>query len=695
MQNIVLVGNPNTGKTTLYNGLTKSNEHVGNWHGVTVDKVQKEIEYGGKQYNIVDLPGTYSLTPFSMEEKCTAEYIKNNIQDIYLCVCDSRNISKNLYLYLQLLEVDRNAILVLNEFEENKNAEKIKNKIKNKLNIEILSKKFKKNKKNEDIFAKIDNFCKNNIHLDYLKNFPIKEINNIFKKISIDYKFFTMRFLEGSKEYLNLDISQDDMNYLDKLQKYDYPQKIAQCRYKFIDEIFGQENAITYSKLDNFFLNKYSAIPIFFAIMFLIFYLTFSGVGEFISRVFERLIFDVVGQSILDYVCANCSILWVQSLFGDAIIGGVGSVLIFLPQVVLLFLFLNILEESGYLSRVAYIFEGIFAKFGLSGKGIFTWLMGFGCTATALLTAKNLNNKNQKIKTILTTAYLPCSAKLPTFAVICGAFFGGGVGIIFLLYLIAILVALFMAYIFNKNIPPQNENFILEFSQYQNPINLHLFKLVGLNSLNFIKRVGGYILAYSVIIWLLQSFDWSLHYVGDSLGDGILKSIAQFICPIFAPIGLDNWGIVCCLIAGLAAKELIISTMGIINGVDSGLGGQIGATLLSTSAVIHLSTPSALSFLTFILLYVPCIATYSVMRVEIGKKYTLIGYGVMLVVAYISSYIVYNASSIFVALGSVAGIMVLLSIILIATILVLLLHFRHQKCCGCNGICSACRKIKK
>ncbi len=688
MQNVVLIGNPNTGKTTLYNGLTKSNEHVGNWHGVTVDKVSKGVKHNGMQYNIVDLPGTYSLTPFSMEEKCTANYIKNNVDDIYLCVCDSRNISRNLYLYLQMLEINKNCILIINEFKQNKNIKKIKNNLK----TQIYSQNLKNNKKLNNIFNEINNYKKNKIKLNYLNNFPIEKIDNIFKKISDNYRFFTMRFLEGDKEYKNLKISDSERVYLDSLQQYDYPQKITECRYAFIDKILGQENNFLFSRLDKVLLNKYLAIPIFFAIMFIIFYLTFSSFGALLSGAFEWLIFDVLGQWLAEWVCTNCPVLWVQSLFRDAIIGGVGSVLVFLPQVVLLFFFLNILEECGYLSRVAYIFEGMFARLGLSGKGIFTWLMGFGCTATAILTAKNLNNKNQKIKTILTTAYLPCSAKLPVFAVIIGAFLGGGnIGIIFLLYLSAIIVAVIMAYLFNKIVPPQNQSFILEFPQYQNPINRQLFKLVGINSLNFIKRVGGYILGYSIVIWILQSFDWSLHYVGGSFDSGILKSVAQFIAPILAPIGLDNWGIVCCLIAGMAAKELIVSTMGIINGVEN---GKIGASLLSAGAVIHLSMPSALSLLTFILLYVPCIATYSTMRAEIGRKYTIIGYLIMLVVAYTSSYIVYTTFSIFAKFGGGVGVSIIFTIIFIATILIKLGRCRNNKCYSCNKNCGKCANIE-
>lgn len=402
-------------------------------------------------------------------------------------------------------------------------------------------------------------------------------------------------------------------------------------------------------KLDKILLNKYLAIPLFLLIILFIFYITFGSVGAFFSGVLEYIIVDIIGTPILSLL-QGLGVDFIYSLFKDGILGGVGSIASFLPQVLLLFLFLTILEESGYMSRLAYLLEGICNKVGLSGKSVFTFLMGYGCTATAILTAENLESKNAKIKTVLTTPFMACSAKLPVFAVLGGAFFGAGnVLVIFLLYILSAVIGIVVVNILDKTILPNNESsFLLEFPPYRVPKARVVAKSVGKNAKQFIKRVASYILIFSVLIWFLQSFTFTFSYIGGTQQKSILQTVSEFIAPVFAPLGFGEWGAVSALFAGLIAKELIVSSIGIINNVGAGDVELVGVSLLATSSAVHFSTAGVLSFLTFVLLYTPCVATISAMRYQVGAKWTAFSVALQLVVAYIGAFVVYNLACLFV-----------------------------------------------
>ncbi len=765
-QSVLFVGNPNTGKTSLINRATKSALHIGNWHGVTVGATARHLAISGNVDTLIDLPGTYSLCPYSLEENVTAECVATKNMPV-LNICEQNNLRRNLLLTLQLLELGIPTTLLVNRFGKTKNTPTI-------FDEQALSKLLGAPVQTIDFFSKIEieNFFKsyqpNNEYkkytLPYLKDFPLEKLkkiiieNNLLKEFSPQnlskenneksLKFVIMRALEKDKKTIEKLQKNDEIMTI--LNACDYQSRLYEARYKYIDFLLEncnynlqkteqeklqttqevqkmpkktQKNAFfscfsrknkqnikldansspktkrstTTEKIDKILLNKYLALPIFALIMLAVFYLTFSSVGAYISGIFEFVIVEVIGAPLLFFIEYKIGTGFVYSLVANGIIGGVGSVVSFLPQVILLFLFLTILEESGYMARLAYLMEGIFNKVGLSGKSVFTFLMGFGCTATAVMTAQNLNNRNEKIKTVLTTPFMACSAKLPVFAVIGGAFFANGnVFVIFLMYIFSALLGILIANLLDKTrLKNTDSSFILEFPPYRMPAAHTLFSSVCKNTKEFLTRIGGYIFFFSIIIWLLQSFTLSFEFIGGNSAQNapqndkisILQSIAQILAPLFAPLGFGEWGAVSALLAGLIAKELIVSSIGIINNV-SATNELVGASLLLPTSAICFTPASALAFLTFCLLYTPCIATISVMRAEIGAKWTIISVAIQLVVAYICAYFVYKITSIILLYGCLVGLIILLAICPICyAVAKTINHFSHPTpCAHCSNL---------
>ena len=431
---------------------------------------------------------------------------------------------------------------------------------------------------------------------------------------------------------------------------------------------FNKNKQLTFKGyyLDKILLNKYLALPIFLFIILFIFFITFGSLGAFLSDSLEYLIVDLIGTPILNLL-DTIGVEFIYSLFKDGILGGVGSIVSFLPQVLLLFLFLTILEESGYMARLAYLLEGICNKVGLSGKSVFTFLMGYGCTATAILTAENLESKNAKIKTVLTTPFMACSAKLPVFAVLGGAFFGASnVFVIFALYIFSAVIGIVVVNILDKTIlPNKDSSFLLEFPPYRVPKMKILLKSVGKNTGQFLSRVANYILIFSILIWFLQSFTFTLSYVDNLSEKSMLQTIAEFIAPVFTPLGFGEWGAVSALLAGLVAKELIVSSIGIINNVGAGSVDLVGTSIIATTSAVYFSPASVLSFLTFCLLYTPCVATISAMHSQIGTKWTVFSVVMQLVVAYIGSYVIYKVALLFEYFKPVTAIFIVIVISLL------------------------------
>lgn len=666
---ILLVGNPNTGKTTLFNSLTKSSEHVGNWHGVTVSEKEKPFSAFEKKFVLVDLPGLYSLTPLSYEEEVASKYIFENSSCPIINICDINNLKRNLFLTLQLKEVSSEIILFVNTFQNIKNNKTLKEKIKQAESaLKKLDVKFfignAENKKD------IQKFKKLLLNLKLNTNNQIKKIENKYKKEN------NLNFLHENREAF---------------------LKINSC---FGSEI-KEERAYGNSKLDKILLNKYLALPIFFGILFLVFYLTFFSLGAALSDLLRELIQNVVGGQIVSWLRSVCSVAWVVDLVETGIIGGVGSILSFLPQVILLFFFLSLIEDSGYLARVAFLFEDIFAKVGLSGKSVYSLLMGFGCSTTAALTARNMEDKNAKIKTAILTPYMSCSAKLPIYAVIGGAFFGASnVLIIFGLYMLGVVVAILLSLLLEQKVlKSKAQSFILEFPAYRIPSPKRTFKILWENVKLFLIRIGTVIFSLNLIVWVLQSFSFGFKFVPTEGGTSMLKAIGTVIAPIFVPLGFGNWGAASALVAGLAAKEIIVSSIAMFNGVDvlgDSMKSQTMRSITSPLSVVFFTPASALSFMVFCLLYSPCLATISVFKKEIGGKWTAISVALQFAIAYILALLTYNIYRLVEGLGAVNSIFIFLGLGLII-ICSCYLYFKFKKrnfCSYCKdkSSCKNCRK---
>ena len=705
MKEILLIGNPNTGKTTLFNNLTKSNEHIGNWHGVTVEEKRKKFNAGGEDFELVDLPGIYSLTALSFEEQVAVDYILKGSDKLMINICDLNNLQRNLYLTLGLLELGANILLAINTMGSKKPFNEVDvYKLKEKLGVEVFL--FNASSKKDIaelklLIKKMSDKPKKGImpsYINKLENYQefklIKNSLNVKEKDRLN--FYTIKILENDQKI----IEKCGFNNKNIKLNADFIQKIAKIRYEYISCISEktikkiQKRAYGESKIDKIILNRFLSIPIFLGIMALIFYLTFFSVGAFFSSILSDFIQNVIGANLVNFIASVCDIPWVIGLFENGIVAGLGSILSFLPQVVLLFFFLSILEDSGYLARLAFSFEDIFKKLGLSGKSVYTLLMGFGCSATAALTARNMEDKNSKIKTAMLTPYMSCSAKLPIYAVLGGAFFGASnIFIVFSLYLLGVVVSIILSMILEKTaLKSKNQSFILEFPPYRIPSFKRVLNIIGDNLKQFIIRIGSVIFAMNIIVWLLGSFSFSFTYVPDTGGVSMLEGIGKFLAPIFIPLGFGNWGATSALIAGLVAKEVIVSSIAIFNGIDVNAGSmteQVQSSILNPNSAVYFTPASALSYMVFCLIYMPCIATMSVLNKEIGTKWTVISIIIELVIAYLLSLVVYNLYNFINIFGLGYFAILLIGLIIIGvSVTFIIKHLKSKdKCKACGYKC--------
>lgn len=697
MKNFLLIGNANTGKTTLLNSLTKSDEHTGNWHGVTVEEKQKFFRHQGQVFSIVDLPGVYSLNALSIEEQVSINYIFNNDNKSALIIntCDINTLNKNLFLTLDLLSQNKNLVLAINTMGQKKYPKYDLKKIEEELKIKVFVFDFNNKKQIEDFKKNIsENYekynKKNNINYceKFLEDNILKILNEKSKKNNLKL-FEIIKIIEKNnyycKKYNNLKVDEIDCFLLSK-NKYNYINNLL--NYKVYNKTYGNE------KIDRILLNKYLAIPIFIVILLSIFYVTFFGPGLWCSNLLSDLIQVKIGGVVTSWVENVCKIDWVIGLIKNGFFAGVGSLISFLPQVVLLFLFLAILEDTGYFSRIAFMFEDLFNSIGLSGKSVYTLLMGFGCSASAVLTAKAMDNKTAKIKTAILTPYMSCSAKLPIYSVLGGAFFGAGnVFIIFLLYLIGVFTAFVVSLLLEKiGLKSKETAFLIEFPPYRFPKFKRICKIAWQNLKIFLIKVTTIFISMSVIIWCLGNFNFAFEYVAFSDKKSILQYVGEFLAPIFEPIGFNNWGAVGALIAGIVAKEIIVSSLAIFNGVSiygENANSQIGYSLTRTDSVVSFTASGAISYLTFCLLYCPCLATMAVMKKEIGFKWTMIAIILQLLFAYVMSFIVYNLFKLSEIIGLCS-----LTFLAFFSLVILLSIFRVVDYLKNRNKCKICGKCK-
>ncbi len=700
MREVLLVGNPNTGKTTLFNALTKSNEHVGNWHGVTVDNKKNSFFVGEEEVVLVDTPGVYSLCPLSFEEEVAVSTILGERGKKILNICDQNNLQRNLYLTLCLLESGCDVVLAINEIDKKPIFKVDCDKLSKLLGIDVVQINAEKK-----------------IGFEKLKTALVKEGSvarqlPYLKELKVDEK--TLSFKDVRKEFLLVKLFERDEKFFKKLgfsdgEKFfsdlpsDSTQQIATLRYAFIDKILADcaqrtDKVYGKSKLDKILLNKWLAFPVFFLVLAVVFYLTFFSLGAWLSDGLSGLL-EILSSPILAFIKNTFGASWFFDLFNVAIFGGVATVLSFLPQVVLLYFFLSILEDSGYMSRIAFVFEDILGKIGLSGKSVYTLLMGFGCSTTAIMTSRNMDDKNAKIKTAILCPYMSCSAKIPIYTVIGGAFFGAkNIFVILGLYVLGVVVAITISKILDiTTLKSKTQTFILEFPPYRMTNIKRVFKILWLNLKSFIFKVGSIMISMNVIVWLLSSFSFKFSYVPENGCVSMLESVGRVLAPAFAPLGFGNWAIVCSLLAGLVAKEVVVSSIAMFNGIDASATRLVSQSiLLPTSVVCFASTSSVISFLVFCLLYTPCIASIAMLSQEIGKKWTFISIVIQFFSAYVLAFVVYNISFAIEIFGCAAVLLALLALMIAVVCFVFVFkRLKNKKCSfaceGCDRFCK-CRK---
>ncbi|HEY8444313.1 MAG TPA: ferrous iron transporter B [Clostridia bacterium] len=581
--NALMIGNANTGKTTIFNELTKSDFHTGNWYGVTVSGVKKEFKHKDNIIILEDLPGIYSLKLAGAEERVTLERLKRGA-DVVLNICEVKSLARNLYLTLQLKAIGVNMIVAVNMADEQKDFT---------IDFDLLSKKLQ--------VPVIPISAKKKINLETLCDEIIKSAAKP-KNLAPDIE----------KALSDLD---------------------AQSVYAYIDSLMPkikkqQKPASELSKADKIILNKFLCLPIFILIMGAVFFLTFELAGRYFSDVLGLGIEKLQKAVSVGLAKAGASEGF-NNLICEAVLGGAGSVIEFLPQITFLFLGLAILEDSGYMARAAYVLDGALQKLGLNGRAAYTLLMGFGCSATAVFTAKSIEQPSVRLKTVMITPFMSCSARMPVFLAIAGAFFARNSYLaVTALYLGGIAAACVWALILNKflKIDIKENDFFVELPPYRLPSFRRVIKVVGKEIKNFFIRVCTILFLVNMIVWVLGSFNWRFGYVGLA-GDSILKDISQFLLPAFRPIGITKWQAVSALIFGLVAKETVISTI---------------ATLGGISFVLP-SWRQAVPFLVFVLLYSPCVATIAAISKELGRKWAAISFFIHLFTAYIISMLVFNA----------------------------------------------------
>ncbi len=652
-----LAGNQNCGKTTLFNQLTGSNQHVGNFPGVTVDQKTGEIR-GQKNCMVVDLPGIYSIRPYTNEEIVTRDFILNEKPDGIINIVDATNIERNLYLTLQLMEMQIPMVLALNMMDEVRNNCGTIDTVKmsEELGIPVVSISASKNEGIEELVKNIVHVSKNKIKptvTDFCKQGPVHRcIHSVAHQIEdhainagIPVRFAATKLIEGDpiiKE--KLELTQNELESIEHSivqmeaeHQMDRNAALADARYDFIEMIcrntvvkcrISKEHKRSV-KIDNVLTHKYFAIPIFIGIMFTIFYLTFNVFGTFLSDLLALGIDALTGlvDSALTAYGINPV---VHSLIIDGVFEGVGSVLSFLPIIVVLFFFLSILEDTGYMARVAFVMDKLLRKIGLSGRSIVPMLIGFGCSVPAIMATRTLSSERDRKMTILLTPFMSCSAKIPIYAVFAAAFFQSNKALIMIgLYFggiaVGVLFALFgKVFYHGKPVP-----FVMELPNYRLPSFKSVILLMWDKAKDFLQRAFTVIFVATVIIWFLQSFDSRLNVVADST-NSILAGIGRLIAPIFVPLGFADWRVSTALISGFTAKESVVSTLGVLLG---------SIDLLDT-----LFTPAAaVSFLVFTLLYTPCVAAVAAVKRELNSGLKAGAVAIMqCVIAWIISFLVYQ-----------------------------------------------------
>lgn len=657
-----LAGNQNCGKTTLFNQLTGSNQHVGNFPGVTVDRKDGEIS-GHKDTLVTDLPGIYSMSPYSSEELVTREFLLSEKPKAIINILDATNIERNLYLTMQLMELDIPMVLALNMMDEvyaNGGSVRV-NEMEQLLGIPVIPISASQNKG-------IHELIEHAVHIAKYREKPAKKdfcsvednngvvhralhgimhlIEDHAKEADIPIRFAASKVVEGDSliiEKLNLDKNELDMiehiiSQMESEGGLDRSAAIARMRFTFIGKVCGEtvikpreskEHARS-RKIDKILTGKYTAIPSFIAIMALVFWLTFDVIGAALENLLSTAITALT--TFVDSTLSSAGVNGVlHSLIIDGIFNGVGSVLSFLPVIVTLFFFLSLMEDSGYIARVAFVMDKLLRKIGLSGRSIVPMLIGFGCTVPGVMATRTLPSERDRKMTVLLTPYMSCSAKLPIYAFFTKAFFPKHSALVMIsLYVLGMVVGIVMALLMKGTLfKGEPVPFVMELPNYRMPGMKNVVLLLWDKAKDFLERAFTVIFLATIIIWFLQTFDLTLNVVSNPQ-DSILAIISGFIAPIFKPLGFGDWRISTALISGFMAKESVVSTLNVLFG--------------STERLLAVLSPVAvLSLLVFCLLYTPCVAAIASVKRELGAKWAVVVVAEQCIVAWLASFIVYTA----------------------------------------------------
>lgn len=666
---IALAGNQNAGKTTLYNALTGSNQHVGNFPGVTIEKKEGQIKKHKDAY-LVDLPGIYSLSPYTMEEVVTRDFLLNENPDLILNIVDATNIERNLYLTLQLMELSIPMVIALNMMDEVRasgNSIDVQ-KLSNHLGIpivpisaskgegisELIDVLMKTAKEKRDV-KKLD-FCTGEVHK------AIHSISHLIeeqaKKANYPLRFAATKLVEGDEPtFKKLNISENQSHIInhvveemEKALNTDREAALADMRYSYIEKICSDtvikkqetKEQIRSEKIDRILTHKYLGIPIFIGIMFVIFWLTFGVIGAPLQEFLENIIGSIT-EFTSDLMIAYDVSDWIYSLVIDGIFAGVGSVLSFVPLIVVLFFFLSLLEDTGYMARVAFLMDKLLRKIGLSGRSFVPMLIGFGCSVPAIMATRTLASERDRKMTIILAPFMSCSAKLPIYGMITMTFFPDNAAVVMIaLYIIGIITAILSGLLLKRTIfKGEPVPFVMELPAYRIPSRKSILLNMWDKGKDFVQRAFTIIFLGTIIIWFLQSFDWGFNMVDDST-NSILASLGSIISPLFIPLGFNDWRASTALITGLTAKEAVVSTLSVLTGAIT--DAELSLALNS------IFTPlSSFAFLTFTVLYMPCVAAFAATRKELGSiRDAALTALYQTTTAYVVGMIVYRIGSLFV-----------------------------------------------
>lgn len=670
---IAFIGNPNCGKTTLFNAYTGAKLKVANWPGVTVEKKEGPMTFHNKKYKLVDLPGLYSLTSYTMEERLSRQYILDNEADVIVNVVDASSLERNLYLTLQLIELGKPVVLALNMMDvvEERGMEIDLHRLPEMLGVPVVPISARKRSGLEILIHAADHHVGRTIDRvehhheagshehDHHEEFTMVYSDDIEDKIDKitellevkypqleNYRWYAIKILEADEEI----IERYPIN-LKGVAERSYESEIISQKYDFIEEIIGEvlvnkeQRSVSTDKIDRIMTHRIWGLPVFFGIMALVFFMTFA-IGDWLKGYFEIALewFSSFTSDFLESIAAG---EMVRSLVVDGVIAGVGGILTFLPNIFILFLALAILEDSGYMARVAYVMNGIMAKIGLSGRAFIPMLLGFGCTVPAIMAARTLENEKDRLKTILVTPFMSCSARLPIYVLLSQLFFGKFAMLAaYSMYIIGILVAICVAKISTVYGKKKYVNeLLIELPEYKTPNLRSMIIYVWEKVKDYLTKAGTTIFVASVILWALLNFG-PRGLTADNMAQSFGATVGKALVPVMSTAGLGYWQIVVSLISGIAAKEVVVSSMTVLYGISNISSADGMGSLMQILSNSGFTAVNAYSMMIFCLLYVPCVATIATIKKETRSvKWTLGALLMQLGVAWLCSTVFYQVAS--------------------------------------------------